>query len=616
MEVNSDGNVLNTKCEPEYAPIYRSDDSESEQSEKSDKLPKKRGRRPKPKKIKEDKPKKTRGKGTNWQFVKKFKNAQDAEEAVRLENTWSIQTNRRTEEGRKQVYRCNKVKNRGPQCIAQILLLYDAYSDDVILFRKEFEHDHHLIGSRSGYHGIDPETKRQINTLFDLHITKPRVVFNHLMEKPGLKMPTIMQLNNYLNDLRRRKYGCSANLGKAKKWIANHTDVPENEHEAFVISYCVQESSTKICYVLSTKKLLELASRCSVIHADATSRLNWQGFELFTVGTIDMDGKFYPLCLAVSSTDTSEVFKTLLNGLKDAIGSMYTCFFEPSVLVCDDEAISDAFISTFGLTPQVRACWTHTKNEIKTAIEQMDEKKQNCILDDVECLHLATSREDFNKAAELFLLKWEEEQDFTNYFREEWLVRHRNWHLGAGNSPTTNDAVQATNKHITDSKLIYERLPIKRFLITASEIVTDWSQNKTLNSFSTKYTVKLTDWAEAHEWLKMDRKTTVLHSEDDKTSYLVQSSKSPPISRTTYLQSNTSWKIFDEYKDIYFSHWKVTMLKDPQVWMDSKCTCPQYATKLMCKHVLGLAVQLKYATIPIEATKMACILTFVFSVRE
>ncbi|XP_028175937.1 uncharacterized protein LOC114364130 [Ostrinia furnacalis] len=276
---------------------------------------------------------------------------------------------------------------------------------------------------------------------------------------------------------------------------------------------------------------------------------------------------------------------------------------QPSVLICDAaKAIQNAFTNVFGSETIIRMCWAHAKKNIKTKLEQtVDKKKQNDILEDIECLQAATSSQDFDIASELFIKKWENERVFIAYFKEEWLLKNRHWYLGASpGSPATNNALEATNKVIKDTHTLRERIPLSRFLIVATTIVTEWSQNKGIDSFATSYSVKLPDWTQAYQWVKMDIKVTILQSDTDTKTYLIQSTNKN-TQKHKYAFIERTWKTFDQYKQIYFSHWKLIMPKNSNMWADSKCSCPKFAKKYMCKHVIGLAIRLKFVTVPLEA---------------
>ena len=49
------------------------------------------------------------------------------------------------------------------------------------------------------------------------------------------------------------------------------------------------------------------------------------------------------------------------------------------------------------------------------------------------------------------------------------------------------------------------------------------------------------------------------------------------------------------FKKQGFAVWIVQIPKDTLKWQQGHCTCPQYMQKYLCKHLIGLAIRLKYA---------------------
>ena len=92
-------------------------------------------------------PKRRRKQGRIWCFERKFSNIKSAEEFITNEKLWSFYKCHCTEKGVKRYYRCNKAKSRAIQCSAALYLLFDASSDEIILFRTEKGHDHQNLES-------------------------------------------------------------------------------------------------------------------------------------------------------------------------------------------------------------------------------------------------------------------------------------------------------------------------------------------------------------------------------------------------------------------------------------------------------------------------------------
>ncbi|CAK1542642.1 unnamed protein product [Leptosia nina] len=198
---------------------------------------------------------------------------------------------------------CNKVPRKGVQCAAEIYLLFEADTEAVLLYSTDCEHNHDSV--KKNYHyGICDETKSEINKLYDLHL-KPKSILENLKKNSELKIPTKRQLYNYLADRRRIKYGPSTiSQGELEKWIVNHTNVPDNENEVFVIAYYILESDPpSFRIVLSTKNFLKQCISADILHADATYKSIWQGYPVLIVGTTDNNRKFHPICLTVSTNE-------------------------------------------------------------------------------------------------------------------------------------------------------------------------------------------------------------------------------------------------------------------------------------------------------------------------
>ncbi|KAL0821529.1 hypothetical protein ABMA28_004986 [Loxostege sticticalis] len=563
-------------------PVYRSDSDEEEVGAEPS-VPAKKSRHIK-----------------SWVLIKRC-SEQEAEEFVNDEKTWSRNYTRDSEEGQKRFYRCNKVKSKGPQCDCALYLLFVNDCEDVLIFKTTSEHNHDQIGTRSDY-GISENVKREINKLFDLRL-KPKAILEALNKIEGIKVPSKRQLNNYLYDRRREKYGrATIYLGELEKWIFDRTTIPDDENEVFVFSYYVLEDKVPTFRLaLSTKKLLNIVCSTDVLHIDATYKLIWQGFPVLVLGTTDKNRKFHPLCLGISTNERQEDFQMIFGGLKEKALSLFDHILEPRVLVCDAaQAIINAFIEVFGNAPVVRMCWAHAKKNMQQKVQKTVHKtKQKEIIQDIDTLHYATSYEVFNAASQAFVEKWQTQTEFVNYFQEEWLKKHPNWFLGAAPcSPVTNNALEAFNRNIKDHNTLRERFPLSHFLAIATEMVGQWSIQSCKESLPEEPTIELKDWTDGYCWAKKDLKIKILSSNTAYTEYLI------PSSQVGDVNYGEQWLNFDDYKRKHFAFWKVKVPKNGTEnvnWKKGSCTCPQFYKKYICKHLLGLAIRLKLATPPSEA---------------
>jgi MULE transposase domain len=70
--------------------------------------------------------------------------------------------------------------------------------------------------------------------------------------------------------------------------------------------------------VISTIRLLKIAQLCDKLHADATYKLNFQGYPVIIFGVTDQSKKFYVTCICLCSNETTEDLKYMFRSLKDA----------------------------------------------------------------------------------------------------------------------------------------------------------------------------------------------------------------------------------------------------------------------------------------------------------
>ncbi|CAH2211747.1 jg19647, partial [Pararge aegeria aegeria] len=388
-----------------------------------------------------------------WIVINQYPNAEEAESFVKSESTWSRNYTRTCEDGTKKFYRCNRVKKRGPQCDAELYFLYVNDGDKVIAYQTDCEHNHDAIGTRDSY-GVHEKTKHEIDKLLGLRL-KPKGILAALSKIQGVKMPTKRQLDNYLCDRRSAAFGRSAiYLGELEQWIHNRTAIPDDDNEVFVISnHRTEGSEPSFRFALSTKRLLGMIRFTDVMHAGATYNLIWQGFPVFTVGAMDRNRKFHPLCLWVASNQRQEDFQAIFDGLKEKVMLIYDHVMRPRVLVCDGaHHIQNAFHAVFGVEPITRICWSRTKKNMQKIVAKIvTHNDQKSVLEDIDSLHNASSPEVFHAAAQAFLTKWKHETVLVQHIKEEWLNKNSNWFLGAAPlSPSTNDALESFNRSIKE----------------------------------------------------------------------------------------------------------------------------------------------------------------------
>ncbi|CAH2085242.1 unnamed protein product [Euphydryas editha] len=202
----------------------------------------------------------------------------------------------------------------------------------------------------------------------------------------------------------------------------------------------------------------------------------------------------------------------------------------------------------------------------------------------------------FQSALAAFIIKYADQREFITYFKKEWVYQNRNWYLGSSKgSPITNNALESFNRSIKECHTLRERFPLSRFLVVVSDMVKEWSGTYQMESFSNSPSIELKDWTAGYQWAKSGRKVVVLKADSMKKTYLIASSGESTV------QFGQDWSSFDEYKQVAFAYWTVELPINKDQWKTGECNCPQFFKDYICKHVIGLAIRLKYVTPPAEA---------------
>ncbi|XP_028169076.1 uncharacterized protein LOC114359037 [Ostrinia furnacalis] len=331
----------------------------------------------------------------------------------------------------------------------------------------------------------------------------------------GFKTPTNEQLMTYLNKQNQLKIVSEYRAANEKpvislaalgKWLGEHSKIPDDEHEVYVIMYNLNwGTSPNFCFAITTKHLLKFCIDAQNIVADTKNQLTWQGHSIVTVGTITKNNIFIPISMAVSTENKWHFFKMLFENLKQSVSSVHSKSMNPCVLVGDgSKNMQAAFKQVLGTESVVRVCWTVVKNEIeKKILELVDENYRKPLLQDVCVLRDAHSLELLNKGLEAFFVRYVTQKQFLIYFKQHWVEKNKNWYFGATGmavAKETNETLYAFTKSIKDSNTFSDRLLLNEFLAAASCTVFKWSRYNTLASLSKFPNRILTveDWKEAY----------------------------------------------------------------------------------------------------------------------
>ena len=226
------------------------------------------------------------------------------------------------------------------------------------------------------------------------------------------------------------------NLGELEEWCLKNEKIPDNDDEAFVCSHDIQyedeidddedveANGSKFRFFVTTKKLLLIANKSSKMHADATYKLNWQGFPVLIVGTTDLDRKFHPISLSVCTEEKQKDFEFIFKTIRDVLFKLDDSnAYNPNVLIADgSDAIRNAFTRIFAPNKMVM-CWAHMRGDVDKKLFLInDNNERREVISDIEKLQICNSTHSFQLTSELFLKKHEKHKDFIEYFKSEWLT--------------------------------------------------------------------------------------------------------------------------------------------------------------------------------------------------
>ena len=200
--------------------------------------------------------------------------------------------------------------------------------------------------------------------------------------------------------------------------------------------------------------------------------------------------EFHPFGFAVCSNEKENDFEFIFSCLRDGLLNLNLQMNERELILIADgaEAISNAFLKVCGIDHNVVMCWFHMRKNVEKKLYLVEDKAlHDVIMNDIETLQLSTNKKIFDIATGLFLKKWKNEEKFLQYFSSQWLNSKNGWFEGlATYVPSTNNALEATNRVIKDEDTLRERLVLSRFTVVLFSIVNKWSKERNPTHINSK----------------------------------------------------------------------------------------------------------------------------------
>lgn len=510
--------------------------------------------------------------------------------------------------GQKFYFRCKLIpKERKIWCASRRTLSLPSDSTKVLILQNQHEHNHEKL-----LEGVEKPTSDEmiefIIDLFKCGTTKtPEVIrhINYAREKRNLfaneKNPGKRQIEYQLRKYRNSEAPPMIKLGNMIEWSEQYKEFPTDIDEAFVLN--IETSSPREAlsfrFAFSTPRLLELLSPAHTICIDATYKLNWQGFPLMVLGTVDRAKRFHPFAYACCSHEKQEDYKFVFQSIKDAIKTHLKRNFQPNKLIADGaDQIRNAFYEVFASAELDIMCFAHViRNCRKRPFTSKNNKE--LILDDIRKIQSAPNRPSFNMMTNLFCEKWEQiESEFVTYFNKEWLGVHCNWFEGAADyTASTNNAQESHNAVIKRKVTLRRRLPMNQFLVCLRDMTADISKQfaEGERAIATEPIINRKVFEEATLMMTNNFKAfKAKKSSDTEVIFSVPSSKCVDPTESYYKTLvKTTWTSFDEFIVHGFQQFYIVKFSLDKWETESTCTCTYFFKQHMCKHVVAIGIRLE-----------------------
>lgn len=501
------------------------------------------------------------------------------------------------------------MKFRGRQCDAGVYLLYDSRNSSVHMYRCELPHSHDNDECKRNVRNTIPtQIEAIIRQLFNQNVKPKAILYNLVLN--GHQPPCKSRLTTLLTKLRKEKYGDERlNFGTLHKWLIDSSKVPDDDYQPFIVNYDVviddtHEEKNEFRFLVSSKILLQNAIKSDKMHADGTYKLIWQGFPVLVVGFTDRIRRFHPIGVCVTTNERTADFNFLFHSVKRAIADIFDTQLKPSTLIADAaDSIKNGFKQVFGNSAKIVMCWSHARRNVSKNLPKFvrDKRKQAEFMYDLDKLQLSRSPAIFETASKLFIDKWEKvSKDLIQYFSDEWLVKNPNWYEGyAVGTPSTNNALEATNKVIKDEQTFRERLDLSHFRVVLFNMVAQWSREykEKLNviNFDTPH-IDLKWWTAGYQFARSNVKI-------DSTKRGHHTTFKIPVDECeNCVENRNDWITFDDYKSsLGMVHLVFKNNVTAENWQNGTCDCSNFFKNYLCEHLIGVALRLKCVEAPIEA---------------
>lgn len=346
--------------------------------------------------------------------------------------------------------------------------------------------------------------------------------------------------------------------------------------------------------MISSKRLLSLLTKFSVVAADCTFKVTVEGFPLLVVVVIDSMRHAHPVAFGIISGQEKTDYQFAFLAIREACLKLGLDISVTAFLSDGELAMKNAARSVFD-GPTLLNCYFHFMQNITKHLKKYEEVPNELhgeIKHNIAVLQVSPTKQHFVVGMKLFLKKYECFPNFIGFMDK--YVNDPNfclWYEAALPAvPATNNGLEAINKSLKYNHLNRYKEPLSSFKTIILNIVLEYGDpereialERTVNSIANE--------RKTFDWLKMGKKMRTIKALCDKKEfvYLPGKQKQEVSSHDIEAFENPDYRTFDQFAEDFGNLHRVDVTsKDWKTW---NCTCYFFAKNNICCHTLAVAVR-------------------------
>ncbi|RNA14103.1 hypothetical protein BpHYR1_024392 [Brachionus plicatilis] len=530
--------------------------------------------------------KKTRGKNKNYFSLCSFRDYSSANKA--LKETFDNQKWRKgnIKGGDKRYYSCNTngVKS---DCPVRMYLFMHSDSQICTVYMSTDEHNHPGLDTESDSNRLSFQIREEIIRIYENETHQTNLIIEKLRMK-NFKA-TKIQIYNLIHRYKiNQSESKNTTLNQLRDYCSSHKSTPLDSDQVYIPDTYFRYGLNvleEFRIFLTTKRLIQMATKANCVHIDVTYKLLWHGLPVIIIGTTDCSHNFHPFGLTICKHQNENDFAFTFQAVSQQLKLLYDHEVEPGALVAEaDPAIEQAFGKVFKNKFERVLSWPHVLKEIDSKLNIIkDNRVRKCIREDIVNVQLHAETYNFKSVVSQVLKKWQNYQLdsanlFVDYFRENWIEKNSCWFEAfAPQIAKTNNALDLIDALVKKENSFRKQLPAADFLDMVSEkLLKRWSSERSESHsgsllFKSCVEPSMENWRSAWQWELLHNSLSISKKTSDTCSiFYIPSEKLEnvdeelienyikPNSSNTFLASQIAGGVFVEK---FSANEKIPLLK-------------------------------------------------------